>query len=418
MTTHAARRRLWRTATVLAASAALGLGLVPASSAAPLPERAPAAPSVAAVPTALPAQSLRVVPRRVLTGLVAPVLVTSARDGSSRLYVVEKAGRIRTVSGGQVTGTWLDIRGIVADSGEQGLLGLAFPAGFQTSRYFYVTYTRSDGALVLARFRAPSATSARVSASTRQTILVVPHPTYQNHNGGNIAFGPDGYLYLGTGDGGGGGDPFANAQNRTRLGGKMLRIDVRKACGARAYCIPPSNPYATSSTFRKEIWLTGLRNPWRWSFDTNGDLYVADVGQDRREEMTLLRAGQQAGRNLGWSCREGSLIYNASRCSSAVTYKAPSLQLCHPSVPSTQCMGLGESITGGFVYRGSAYPDAAGLYVFADFVTGKVWGWRAGQKPTAASNLARVTGFGLSDSRELFAVTIDGGLYRIRFASV
>jgi glucose/arabinose dehydrogenase len=415
MTTTAARTGR-RALVTLVAAAACVLGLLQSAAAAPAPEPSAALVQPApAAPAALPASSLRVVPSRVLGGLAAPVLVASAPDGSGRLYVVEKAGRIRTVSGGRITGTWLDIRGLVADSGERGLLGLAFPPGYASARYFYVTYTRSDGALVLARFRAPSAGAARVSASTRRTILVVPHPGYSNHNGGNIAFGRDGYLYLGTGDGGGGGDPSANAQDRRSLLGKLLRIDVRRACGTKAYCIPPGNPFAASSTARKEIWLTGVRNPWRWSFDTNGDLYVADVGQDRREEVTILRAGAQAGRNLGWSCREGNLVYRSSRCRTGTAYVAPALVLCHPAAAPSGCR-RGESITGGFVYRGGAYPDAAGLYVFADFVTGRMWGWRAGRW-TPAAGLGGVTGFGLSDSRELFAVTIDGGLYRVRFAA-
>jgi Glucose / Sorbosone dehydrogenase len=398
-------RRLAPAAVVSAAACAVALLVAPGSGAAPVGAR----PVVA--PAAVAPSSLRVVPRKVLGGLVSPVLVTSARDGVNRLYVVELAGRVRIVQNGAVSGTYLDIRGLVTDGGERGLLGLAFSSGFQTSRYLYVTYTRSDGALVLARFRAPSSTATRVDPATRKVLLVVPHPTYSNHNGGNIAFGRDGYLYLGTGDGGGGGDPFDNAQDLTSLSGKILRLDVSKACGSTAYCVPPTNPYAGQSPRRGEIWMSGVRNPWRWSFDTDGTIYVADVGQDRREEVTILGPADQSGRDLEWSYKEGRLVYDASRERAGRLYRSPTIQLCHDS----SCR-FGESITGGFVYRGSAYPDAVGLYVFGDFVSGRLWGYRGGWTPAAL--LARVTGFGLDDAREMYAVTIDGGLYRIRFATV
>jgi glucose/arabinose dehydrogenase len=408
-----------RTITVLAAAAATAAALMaaPGAQAGPAPEPASARATVVAPAAVVPAAKLRVRTALSVSGFVSPVLVTSAKDGVNRMYVVEKAGRIRTVAGGRITGTYLDIRTLVSDSGEQGLLGLAFAPDFQTSRYLWVTYTNASGALVLARFRAATAGARSVSPSTRFTVLTVPHPTYQNHNGGNIAFGPDGKLYLGTGDGGGGGDPFANSQNLQSLSGKILRIDVR--CGSAIYCRPSDNPYASSTNRNAQlVWMSGVRNPWRWSFDTNGVIWVGDVGQDKYEEVTYLPRNLQKGANLGWSCWEARSKFNASRCSSSATYRFPQIVVCHPSVSGGCPAGrTGESMTGGFVYRGGQHPGARGTYVFADFITGKMWGYRAGDGWTPAHALGQVTGFGLSDSREIYAVTYGGGLYKVGFAA-
>jgi len=413
-------RRL-RTLALLTAATATTAGLLsPPAGAAPLPEapaRATAAPAVVAPAALAPASKLRVRTGLSTSGFSAPVLVTSAKDGADRLYVVEKAGRIRWVKGGRIGGTYLDIRGLVSDSGEQGMLGLAFAPDFSVSCYLWVTYTNASGALVLARFRAAKATATSVSASTRRTVLTVPHPTYQNHNGGNIAFGPDGMLYLGTGDGGGGGDPFANAQNARSLLGKILRLDVQ--CGSALYCRPADNPYAGNSSANAQlVWMRGVRNPWRWSFDTNGVMWVGDVGQDKYEEVTYLTRSQQKGANLGWSCWEARSRYNAGRCITGATYRFPQIVVCHPSVASNCPAGrTGESMTGGFVYRGGQYPRAAGVYVFADFITGTMWGYRAGDGWTPSHALGQVTGFGLSDTREIYAVTYGGSLYKVGFGT-
>lgn len=404
--------RTFRTLALLTAVTVTAAGLLAApAGAAPAPESA--APAVVAPAAVTPAAKLRV--RTVLStsGFSAPVLVTSAKDGANRLYVVEKAGRIRWVKDGRIGGTYLDIRGLVSDSGEQGMLGLAFAPDFASSRYFWVTYTNASGALVLARFRAATASATSVSASTRQTVLTVPHPTYQNHNGGNIAFGPDGMLYLGTGDGGGGGDPSANGQDLTSLLGKILRVDVQ--CGTALYCLPADNPYAGSASDNaKHIWMSGARNPWRWSFDTTGTMWVADVGQNKYEEVTYLPRSTQKGANLGWSCYEARSRYNNSRCDAGTTYRFPQIVLCHAAVSGCRS---GQSITGGFVYRGWQYPAAAGTYVFADFVKGTMWGYRVGDGWTPARRLGQVTGFGLSDTREIYAVTYGGGLYKVGFGT-
>lgn len=410
--------RTARTLAVLGAATVTAAALLtaPGSSAAPLPERA--APASVAPTAVTPAANLRVRTALSASGFVNPVLVTSAREGSDRLYVVEKAGRIRWVKSGRIGGTYLDIRSLVSDSGEQGLLGLAFAPDFQTSRYLWVTYTNASGALVVARFRAATATATSVSAASRVTVLTVPHPSYQNHNGGTIAFGPDGKLYLGTGDGGGGGDPLANGQDLTSLSGKILRIDVR--CGTAVYCRPSDNPYAGSTSRNAQlVWMRGLRNPWRWSFDTTGVIWIGDVGQDKYEEVTYLPRSLQKGANLGWSCWEANSRFNASRCSSTATYRFPQIVVCHPGNAADCPAGrTGESMTGGFVYRGGQYPGAVGTYVFADFITGKLWGYRAGDGWTPSHALGNVTGFGLSDSREIYAVTYGGGLYKVGFATV
>jgi glucose/arabinose dehydrogenase len=345
------------------------------------------------------------------SGLRQPVLVTSA-PGSSRQFIVERAGRIRVFFKGHLLArTYLDLRGRVNSSGgEEGLLGLAFAPDFVRSHKLWVTYTTRTGALRLSRFIAPSATASRVNAFAEKVLLTVPHPQFQNHNSGMLAFGHDGELYLTTGDGGGGGDPFAHAQNRRFLNGKLLRIDPRHSCGGKLYCIPASNPYARSKVFRKEIWAYGLRNAWRFSVDkARGDLWIADVGQNRFEEVTRIPFGKK-GWNLGWSCREGKHLFNASRCSSAVTYRAPTIEYSH---------ALGDAIIGGFVYRGSNYAKVLrGLYVYGDFGSGRIWVYGRGVSHQVASiGASRLTAFGQSRGGELFAVTLDGNLYSLKARS-
>jgi glucose/arabinose dehydrogenase len=416
------RTRTNRATALAAGGLLLGLAVPLAPGAAAAPGVASrAAGSVAAGAATLvgsaaaPLGQVRVTATKVVGGLSSPILVRSAPDGSSRLYVVEQGGRVRLYKKGKLRGTYLDIRSIVRAGGEQGMLGLAFAPDFAKSRYLFVTYTRGDGALVLARFRARTASAKKVSLATRKTILVVPHPGATNHNGGDIAFGPDRLLYLGTGDGGSGGDPSNNAQNRRSLLGKMLRLDVR--CAKATYCIPSSNPYATSSTYKKQIWMVGLRNPWRWSFDTDGTQWIADVGQDAYEEVTAVARSQARAANLGWSCREGKHVYDGARCAPGTTYLTPQLELCHPSRSGCQATRSGESVIGGYVYRGRTFPSAVGTYVMADFITGYVWPAR-GTSLGTPSRLANVTGFGLNDKREIYATTYGGGLYRIGFRTV
>jgi glucose/arabinose dehydrogenase len=326
------------------------------------------------------------------------------------LFVVEQPGVIRVVHNGDLRpGSYLDIRSRVNSSGsEQGLLSVAFDPSFSSHPRLWVAYTRGDGALVIARFRAASAGARHVAASTGRTVLVVPHPVNTNHNGGQLWFGPDGMLYVGTGDGGSGGDPPNNAQNRNVLLGKMLRIDVRHSCGKLHYCVPRTNPFAGKTPGRGEIWLWGLRNPWRWSFDpATGAMWIGDVGQDAVEEIDRVPAKPSI-RNLGWSCWEGRQHYNTSRCRNGARYRFPVATVDHPKA---------EAILGGFVYRGSKYRTLMnGVYIFGDDVTGKVWTYRKGEgKHLQTARLpGNPSGFGIDDRGEIWAVTLDGRLWSMR----
>ena len=245
----------------------------------------------------------------VATGLVNPVFVTGARDGTNRLFIVEQAGTIRVMPiGGSGMSLFLDIRSRVRSGGEQGLLGLAFHPSYSSNRRFFVYYTRAaDGAIVIAEYAA-SAANREVADATERVLLTIPHPSFSNHNGGMVAFGPDGYLYIGVGDGGSGNDPPNNAQNRNALLGKLLRIDVNGQSGSLPYAIPPSNPFFGSIDGRDEIFAYGLRNPWRFAFDRlTNQLWIADVGQGDREEVNT---PIQNGGNYGWRVYEGSACTN------------------------------------------------------------------------------------------------------------
>lgn len=342
------------------------------------------------------------------TGLVEPVFVATAPEGRSRLYVVERAGRIKLFSGGVIDDRpYLSIRGRVkAASGEQGLLGLAFSPNFLTDRHLWVSYTDADGALQVSRFTAKSPTSRHVYGSTEVKVLRVPHPGNTNHNGGMLVFGRDDRLYISTGDGGGSGDPSANGQDRHTLAGKILRINPFSFCGDKHYCIPKSNPYAKPGGAWAAIWLYGLRNPWRFTADRDsGDLWIGDVGQASFEEVTRVPYGE-SGWNLGWSCREARSVYNESRCSAAKTYHDPTIAYGRSE---------GASVIGGYVYRGAA--DAAllaGLYVYGDFISGHIWVQGHGTSVLVGEAGAyRLTAFGQDGSGELWATTLDGGLYQV-----
>ncbi len=361
-----------------------------------------AAAADAQVPVSWPRISL--IPK--YAGLSLPVQVTNAGDGSGNLYIVELGGRLRFVRNGSLQTTpFLDISGRVLSGGEQGLLGLAFPPGYETKRHFYVNYTRiPDGSTVIARFRLSVDPDAADPAS-EEIILVIPQP-FANHNGGQIAFGPDGFLYIGTGDGGAGGDPQNNAQNPASLLGKMLRIDVES--GLSPYAIPPSNPFAQTQGFRGEIWALGFRNPWRFSFDRQaGDIYIGDVGQGSFEEVDFQPAGSTGGENYGWRIMEGAHCFGDPACSQAGLV-LPVAEYDH---------GQGCSITGGFVYRGTAYPRMQGVYLYADFCSGRFWGlkrdgetWRNALLLTEPHS---VSSFGEDEEGNLFAADLGGAIFEI-----
>lgn len=323
----------------------------------------PAAIDTAPVDAAAWPPALRLVQR--WTGFELPVGLTHAGDGTGDLYIVEQTGTIRRLGADtQSMSVFLDVRDRVSTGGERGLLGLAFAPDYPESGVFYLDYTDTGGHTVIARFRS---TDGVGDPSSEQIVLRVKQP-YANHNGGQIAFGPDGYLYIGMGDGGSGGDPAGNAQNGSSLLGKMLRIDVTGAIGTPdAYRVPADNPFAGNPAFRPEIWALGLRNPWRFSFDRGtGELYIADVGQNAWEEIDVEPAAA-GGRNYGWNIFEGSHTYppKSARPGNARDFAMPVVEYDHSA---------GKSVTGGFVYRGERYPDMRGVYLYADYVTGRVWG--------------------------------------------
>ncbi len=302
-----------------------------------------------------------------------PLAMMQAPGNHGRWYVVERGGYVRTFTGGESRAAiFVDLTDrVLAPSpawSEQGLLGMAFHPRFATNRFVYLSYTRKpDGVSVIARFTA-SQDGLSLNPASEQVILTVDQPA-ANHNGGGIAFGPDGFLYIGFGDGGGAGDEDNNAQNTGNLLGAMLRIDVDRSAGGRPYAIPSDNPFATSSDCASgqgcpEIWAWGLRNPWRWSFDREtGKLWAGDVGQDAWEEVDIV----ENGKNYGWRCYEGNHEYNTAGCATRGSYTFPVVEYGHDDKG-------GFSITGGYVYRGSAIPALQGTYLYADFGSGRVWG--------------------------------------------
>ena len=314
----------------------------------------------------------------IATNVDSPVGITNAGDGSGRLFITLQGGQIIIWDGTQVLPTpFLDIDPIVQSGGEQGLLGLAFHPNYESNGYFYVDYTAIGGDTVIARYRV-SASDPNVADPTSALILLQIDDPFSNHNGGNLLFGPDGYLYAGLGDGGSGGDPGDRAQDMTELWGKMLRIDVNDVAGGPPDCgggsnytIPADNPFVDGPGGGcDEIFQLGLRNPWRFSFDRlTGDLWIGDVGQDQWEEIDLAPAGSTAGRNWGWRCYEGMHPFNLAGCGPQSDYDFPILEYSH---------SLGCSITGGYRYRGTAFPGAQGTYVFSDACSGVVWGARQG----------------------------------------
>jgi glucose/arabinose dehydrogenase len=346
----------------------------------------------------------------IASGLERPVQVIHAGDGSGRLFVVEQPGRIQIVQDGTtLSQPFLDVTDLVLYGGERGLLGLAFHPDYPSNGYFYVNYTRvEDGATVIARYGVSVSNPARANPNSAMVLLAVDQPE-TNHNGGQLLFSPvDGYLYIGMGDGGGGGDPFNNAQDASTLLGAMLRLDVDSAT---PYAIPPDNPYVGVDG-RDEIWAIGLRNPWRFSFDRdNGDLYIGDVGQNEWEEIDYQTAATPGGLNFGWPCKEGSYEYDFSGDCGTVDLTDPIAEYSHDD---------GRSVTGGFVYRGQDYPALAGRYFYADYVFGRIWSlYRTGSNPDTWStpDLELETGlnisaFGQDEQGELYVVDHIGGTIR------
>ncbi len=404
-------RRMPRAIVALLGTFALVAALGPTGatgSAAPAdaPAAAPVPASVA--PAAAPAVKLALA----VSGLSSPVLVTNAADGSDRLFVVEQGGRIRVIRNGVLLPTpFLDIHTKVSHGAEQGLLGLAFHPDFKHNGKFYIDFTKADGATAIDEYHV-SSDPDRANAATAHRILTIGQP-YANHNGGGIAFGKDGYLYIGMGDGGGAGDPGNRARNINSLLGKMLRIDINGKSGGRQYRIPASNPYV-GRPGRDEIWSIGLRNPWRWSFDrVKGDLWIGDVGQSRYEEIDRASVTQAKklgrGADYGWRVVEGLKCYKPSSGCSTGGKAKPLVVYSHKQ---------GCSVVGGYVYRGSAIPALAARYVFGDFCSGSIWSIpRTAAAPATKvllkSTSLSISSFGEDEHGELYVVDLAGGaIYR------
>ena len=409
-TVTAARRRTRFQLAALVTALALVGGAGPAAGSAARP-----AVDAAAAPSAFNPSTFNLVLSSVVGGLSSPVLVTHAGDGSGRLFIAEQTGRIRIFAGGALLATpFLSLAASIATGGERGLLGLAFHPDFETNGKFYVNMTlRGTGATAINEYRVetPGANTARWQTGRR--IMTIAQP-YANHNGGHLAFGPDGYLYIGMGDGGSSGDPGNRAQNINNFLGKMLRINpnLPNAAGTRNYRIPTTNPFVGRSGI-DEMWARGLRNPWRWSFDrATGDLWIGDVGQNRWEEIDVSRStgGLNAGRaaNYGWRIMEGRACYNPSSCSTAGKVR-PIAVYSHSS---------GCSVTGGYVYRGPD-PLLAGGYLFGDFCTGRIWGINADRaivNPAMTQLLdttLNISSFGEDEVGNVYVVSLGGSIWRL-----
>lgn len=346
----------------------------------------------------------------IASGLSSPVHLAAPPD-DDRLFVVEQSGRIRVIQNGTLVPTpFLDIKEKVLFGGEQGLLSVAFHPQYSTNRHFFVYYTDNNGDIRIERYTASQTSPNIADPLSASPILNIPHPTNSNHNGGQLAFGPDGFLYIGTGDGGSGGDPPNNAQNLQVLLGKILRIDVNPASSA-AYAVPASNPFVGTANARGEIWAYGLRNPWRFSFDrTDNVLYIGDVGQNRKEEVDAVPRAQ-GGVNYGWRIMEGTSCFSP-------------MMLCNQSgltlpVHEYDTANGNCAVTGGFAYRGSAIPQIAGLYFFSDYCKGglrsfrlvngaatDVREWNAGVGGT-------ITSFGEDRNRELYVISHGGTIGKL-----
>jgi glucose/arabinose dehydrogenase len=351
---------------------------------------------------------------RVANNLSEPVDLASPPGDTARVFIVEKTGTIRILRGGQVLArAFLDISGFVSTGGEQGLLGLAFHPQYASNGKFYVYYTdKADGNIHLVEYLVSSNPDS--ASATNREILFQDHSLHSNHNGGQVAFGPDGYLYIGLGDGGSGGDPLGNGQNLNVLLAKILRIDVNSGS---PYAIPAGNPFQGQTGKRGEIWSYGQRNPWRFSFDRgNGDMYIADVGQERWEEVNYEPAGM-GGRNYGWNRMEGRYCYPPGTTCNQTGLVLPVAEYDHQA---------GCSITGGYVYRGSLHPELAGTYFYGDYCTGLLRSfrimngtaveekdWTRALRTEAGGAMQGLSSFGLDAAGELYFVLLDGEVYRL-----
>jgi len=371
-----------------------------------IPQPTPSQPQLTATPTSAP--TLPQIPEpagykwaQIVSGINGPTDIKNAGDGSGRLFILEQRGRIRILKDGQLLDTpLLDITDRVGSNGsEQGLLGLAFHPGFAQDCYLFVNYTDLNGNTHIARFTASGDT---VDPGSEKQLLLIQQP-FPNHNGGALAFGPDGALYVGLGDGGSGGDPYGNAQSGNSLLGKILRLDVDNG---DPYAIPADNPYVNSGEVYREIWAGGLRNPWRFSFDSlTGDLWIGDVGQNLWEEIDFVRADTPGGLNFGWNKMEATHPYQGT---DGPQFTPPVAEYAH----GAEC-----SVTGGYVYRGIALPAWQGVYLYGDYCSGAIWGLPSppqGAQPVLLFQTGfKISTFGVDQAGELYVADYNGAIYRL-----
>jgi glucose/arabinose dehydrogenase len=350
----------------------------------------------------------------IATGFDRPLGFASPHDGTGRLFVVQQSGRIRMIeNGGYKEPAFLDLTDVISQDvfggsyTERGLLGMAFHPNFAENGQFFVNYTDLGGHTQVVRYQVMADDPDQADASSAVPLLTVRQP-YWNHNGGHLAFGPDGYLYIGLGDGGSAGDPQGNGQNPSALLGKMLRIDVDNG---EPYGIPDDNPFVSDSRYAPEIWALGFRNPWRYSFDrATGDLYVADVGQGDWEEVNFQPATSTGGENYGWNIYEGNHLFEGG--TGPESFVAPIAEYDH---------NAGISITGGYVYRGAAIPDLQGAYLYGDWGSGRIWvayrddsgGWQSSEFMVTGH---AISSFGEDEQGELYLVDYSGRVLRFEAA--
>jgi glucose/arabinose dehydrogenase len=388
---------------VTASAAASGASATPAAA---------ISPAASAVPTPLAVVPISL--GSVASGFASAIGVSSA-PGDPRLFVIQQTGQVVIVSGGKRVGTFLDISSRLSCCGERGLLGLAFHPDYAANGRFFVRYTTPAGDVRVSEFHV-SSNPNKADPGSEKVIITIPHPSFANHNGGRIEFGPDGYLYIGTGDGGSGGDPSNHGQALDTLLGKMLRIDINGTSGSLPYAIPPTNPFAGQNDKRGEIFAYGLRNPYTFSFDrVTGDLWIGDVGQDKWEEIDRARAleGGGDGINYGWSVMEGNHCYKPSTDCIKDGLTLPLAEYYHGDSDSIGC-----AVISGYVYRGAAHPELVGRYFFGDYCSGRIWDVAADgpavQTPQELHGSGlQITGWGQDVGGELYLTAANGVLYEL-----